>query len=184
LLGGTAFGGWPAAADIKASSVIRYYTVPGTTAEGLRRSIASSPLDHQSSGAIGRTDATFDFSVTVSNRGATCEPAGVLIAVKFVTTLPKATEAAMTAATRVQWRELVAFTRRHEATHKAIYLRCLEDFTRIARVLKSRSGCDALVAQAGRQFDASMKVCGRRHDAFDAAESQRLEQLSIFRSAR
>ena len=47
LLGGVACGVLPAAADIKASSVIRYYMVPGTTAPSLRRAIAGNALRSQ-----------------------------------------------------------------------------------------------------------------------------------------
>ena len=47
---------------------------------------------HKSADAIGRTDATFDLSMRVINRGAVCEAGDAIVTVKFVTTLPKATK--------------------------------------------------------------------------------------------
>jgi predicted secreted Zn-dependent protease len=170
-----------AEAGVKTSMALRYYVVSGTTTESLARVVSGNPL-HGRGGqrSIASLEATFDLSLMATAEDRTCNATDAIITAKFVMTLPQASEKAMTPATRKHWRDLVTFARRHEETHRSIYMTCFDAFVKRAKRLTSRSGCETLKASARRMFDASMKVCEGRQNARDMRDSQRLERLPLF----
>ncbi len=173
----------PAAhADVRVSSSVRYYQVPGSTLQSLARFVARNPLPHEKTGALGRTDASFDFELEAVTAGPVCKATDAAISLKFVITLPKASESGLGKADRAKWRDFVAFVRRHEETHQAIYTQCMNSFARTARSLSSVRGCTALAADARKRFELALRACEQRHDSLDARDRRALEKLPIFRS--
>lgn len=168
-------------AVIKTSTTVRYYHVRGTTTEVLARVVGSNPLHGASGAAIANITATFDLSMAVAYQGRQCDATDAIVSIKFVITLPRAAEQNMTGATRSKWRSLVAFAKRHEETHRAIYLQYMNDFVRKAKRLKSKSGCETLKRQAVQMFNASLKACDQRQNALDRADAARLDRLPLFR---
>jgi predicted secreted Zn-dependent protease len=171
----------PTFAAIKTSTTVRYYHVRGTTTEVLSRVVGSNPLHGASGAAIANIVATFDLSLAVVYQGWQCDATDAIVTAKFVITLPKASEQHMSKSTRAKWRGLVAFAKRHEETHRAIYLQYMNDFIRKAKRLKSKNGCETLKRQAVQMFNAALKACDQRQNAFDRSEAAKLDRLPLFR---
>jgi predicted secreted Zn-dependent protease len=170
-----------AQAGVKTSTSLRYYVVSGTTTESLARVVSGNPLHGQSGQrSIASLEATFDLSLMANAKGPVCNATDAIINAKFVMTLPQANEAAMTPITRKNWQNLLTFARRHEETHRSIYMSCFNAFVKRAKSLRSQNGCEALKASARRMFDVAMKQCEQQQAGLDAKDSPRLERLPLF----
>jgi predicted secreted Zn-dependent protease len=180
LWGGTG----PASAGMTVTHDIRYYRVSGTTTESLARAMRDNPVEGDHGGAIANVRPSYGLSVVTRNQGKVCRVADINLSIRFLTTLPKADEARMAARTRAFWRSLVAFAKRHEATHQAIYTDCARSFVARARRLSSPYGCGAVDADARRLFEAAKKSCETRQLAFDGREAPRLRRLALFATTR
>jgi predicted secreted Zn-dependent protease len=99
-------------------------------------------------------------------------------------TLPRArSESSMGSSTRSAWRNFVAFTKRHESTHRTIYTQCGNNF--VARAQRMTSGsCAALSASIRRALEADKRACESKQRAFDRREYNRVTSLSLFRMAK
>ena len=103
---------------------------------------------------------------------------------RFVMTLPQAQNAsAMSASTRSAWNAFVAFTRRHEETHRSIYVECGNTFVAKAERMTA-SNCGALQASIRQLLEREKSACETRQRAFDRSEYGRVAGLSLFRMAR
>jgi predicted secreted Zn-dependent protease len=182
LAGCLAAANAPASAEVKTSSVVRYYDVPGSSLAEFARFVARNPLSHRDTGALGRTEASFDLELMAALEGKTCRATDAMISAKFVITLPKASEARLGKADRARWREFTGFVRRHEEMHRTIYTQCMNSFDRTARRLSSSRGCAALTADAQKRFESALRACEQRHDSLDARDRRTLERLPLFRT--
>lgn len=72
-----------------------------------------------------------------------------------------------------QWKSFTAFARRHEETHRAIWLECLAKAERRALALRV-SDCSVLSGEVDKVFEAEWQICERRQQAFDASERAKL----------
>jgi predicted secreted Zn-dependent protease len=174
----------PALGEVKSSTVIKYYDVPGTNLPSLARFVAKNPLHFRSTGALGRTDAAFDFSLLANQHGAACTATDAEISMSFTITIPRATEKSLRPQDRVKWREFVAFVRRHEEMHRTIYVQCMQSFERTARRMSSPGGCEALTTLARQRFNDALLACQQRHESLDARDGRSLLRLPFFRSLR
>ena len=169
-----------AAAGIRSSTTTRYYSVGGTTKVSLASRMRSNPFRGDNGGAVANIRPKYSLKVSTSPSGGTCRVTDVDLAIRFVMTLPRANEAGMATGARASWRSFVAFARRHEATHRSIYLQCARNFLAKARALSGAS-CAGLQARARQLLNAEDRACDRRHAAFDRSERRRLAGQPLFR---
>jgi predicted secreted Zn-dependent protease len=172
--------GAEAAAGVRSSTAARYYSVDGTTKVSLATSMRSNPFRGDRGGAVANIRPKYSLKVSTSPSGGTCRVANVDLSISFVMTLPRANEGGTAAGTRSSWRSFVAFARRHEATHRSIYLQCAQNFLAKARQLSGAS-CGTLQARARQLLNAEDLACDRRHAAFDRSERRRLGGQPLFR---
>jgi len=172
-----------ALAGVTSTTSHRYYSVSGTSKATLARKIRSNPFRGDGGRAVANIRPKYALNVTTKNVGKTCRVTDVNLNIRFLLTLPRADEKAMSASTRSLWRGFVSFARRHEERHRAIYLQCARNFAAKAQRL-SGSSCAGLKARAQRLLNAEDRACDRRHAAFDRSERRRLSRQPLFRTAR
>lgn len=176
IIGATA----EATAGITSSTVTRYYGVGGTSKGSLATKMRSNPFRGDNGGAVANIRPKYALKVSTAPSGGTCRVTDIDLDVRFVMTLPRANEGAMAPGTRASWRSFVGFARRHEATHRSIYLQCARNFMVKARQF-SGAGCAALQSRVRQLLNAEDRACDRRHAAFDRSERRRLAGQPLFR---
>ena len=121
---------------------------------------------------------------TTKGRDGQCRVARSHLHIRFVMTLPAAQQSQnFSHRTRSYWNAFRRFTRRHELTHRRIYLGCARSVDREFMRLRARS-CRQLIHQARRKLAQSRRLCEVKHRAFDRREFPRVPQLSLFRASR
>lgn len=174
----------PAMAGMTVTSDIRYYHAGGSTADSLARSMRDNPIEGDHGAAVANVRPQYRLDIDARQQGQICRVTDVDLGIRFVTTLPQADESGMSPRTRAYWRSFIAFTARHEGTHKAIYQQCARDFIARARRLTDRTGCGTIQSEARRLFEASKQACESRQAAFDRREAPRLRRLPLFATTR
>lgn len=170
-------------AGVTSTTSHRYYSVSGTSQTTLAKRMRSNPFRGDGGRAVANIRPKYALNVTTKKSGQSCRLTNVNLNIRFVLTLPRANEGAMSASTRSRWRSFVSFARRHEERHRAIYLQCARNFAAKAQRL-SGSSCSGLKAKAQRLLNAEDRACDRRHAAFDRSERRRLASQPLFRTAR
>ena len=170
-------------AGVTSTTSTRYYNVSGTTKKTLAHKMRSNPFRGDRGGAVANIRPKYTLDVKTVKTGGTCKASNVNLRVRFVLTLPRAKEGAMSSGTRSVWRSFVSFARRHEQRHRSIYMQCARNFVAKAKRLTAPS-CGAVKAKARRLLNAEDRACDRRHAAFDRSERKRLVRQPLFRSTR
>lgn len=183
LSGLLALDGLTALAGVTATTATRYYHVGGSSRVSLAQRMRANPFRGDHGGAVANIRPKYSLNVVTKQAGGVCRISRIDLKVRFVLTLPRANESAMSASTRSSWRSFVAFARRHEQRHRSIYLQCAHNFAAKAQRLTG-SSCGAVKARVRRLLEAEDRACDRRHAAFDRGERRRLSGLSLFRSTR
>ena len=116
----------------------------GTTAASLVSYMRNHPYPGEHGDAVANIVPSYSLSIATKNAGAACKASSVDLNVRFLMTLPHATNASgMSPATRSAWTNFVSFARRHEETHRGIYLQCASGF--VAKAMRlTASSCLAL----------------------------------------
>ncbi|WP_119269855.1 DUF922 domain-containing protein [Taklimakanibacter deserti] len=92
----------------------------------------------------------------------------------FTIRLPKlANAAALSASARARWQQFSSFLRKHEETHRSIWMGCANEIQTRVSALRGRS-CEEVDRKAQAIREEVTKACNRKHMAFDAAEQKRL----------
>ena len=173
-----------ASAGVRTSTQTQSYSVGGTTAASLVSYMRSNPFHGSRGDAVANIRPNYALNVATTQAGGTCRASNVTLNIRFVMTLPRARSAgAMASGTRSAWNSFVAFTRRHEETHRSIYVKCGNDFVAKAERLTA-SSCAALQASIRRLLETEKGVCESRQRAFDRADYGRVAGLSLFKMAR
>jgi predicted secreted Zn-dependent protease len=107
-------------------------------------------------------------------RTNTCRLHDINLSFDFTIRLPKlASTKGLSKTTRDRWQAFSQFLRKHEETHRSIWLGCAADFERRAMAVKA-SSCEAADAEIARLAESVRLACNKKHDAFDAAEQKRV----------
>jgi predicted secreted Zn-dependent protease len=171
-------------AELRTSTVVRYYPVSGTTLQSLARAMRANPISGDHGMAVANIRPYYDLRVATRNAGGQCRGNAVRLSIEFTLTLPQASAAGMSPGTRNAWRNFVGHVRRHEETHRSIYLQCARNFLARAAKISSAAGCYAVEAEARRLLAESNRACEARHLAFDRRERGRVARLALFRLTR
>ncbi|MCB1500169.1 MAG: DUF922 domain-containing protein [Bauldia sp.] len=184
VLGVAAGLGSAALAEVRSSTQTRAYNVGGTTARSLVSYMRSRPFAGSHGDAVANIRPTYALSVATRQSGSVCRASKVTLNIRFVMTLPRAQSAsAMSASTRWAWNAFAAFSRRHEETHRSIYVQCGNSFVAKAERMTA-SNCGALQASIRQLLEREKKACESRQRAFDRSDYRRVANLSLFRMAR
>lgn len=171
-------------AEVRTTTQQRAYNVSGSTSKSLVSYMRSRPLRGDHGNAVANIRPTYRISAPTKMIGGTCRAPKVTLHIRFVMTLPRArSESAMASSTRNAWRSFVSFSRRHEQTHRKIYIQCGNTFVAKAQKMTNKS-CAGLQAALRRQLETEKRACERKHRAFDRRERGRINSLSLFRMAR
>ena len=173
-----------AMAEVRSSTQSRSYNVGGATARSLVSYMRSRPFHGSNGDAVANIRPSYALSVATRQSGSVCRASKVTLNMRFVMTLPRAQSAsAMSASTRSAWNAFVAFTRRHEETHRSIYVQCGNNFVAKAERMTA-SNCGALQASIRKLLEREKSACESRQRAFDRSDYRRVAGLSLFRMAR
>src|SRR4051812_9387730 len=171
-------------AGVRSTTELRAYVVGGTTAASLVSYMRRRPFRGDCGPAVANVRPHYTLSVDTTYGDAVCTVKDIDLGINFVMTLPQArTPGAFSPGTRSAWYGFVDFARRHEETHRAIYVECADSFTAKALELAAAS-CTELRARIDTMFKGEDRACERRQRGFDRGEYRRLLRLSLFRAPR
>jgi len=170
-------------AVVRTSTSYRSYFVGGSSAASLVSYMRSHRFPGDHGPAMANVRASYSLNVATKQSGSVCRASGVTLNVRFVMTLPSARSSAMSAGTRSVWNSFVAFARRHENTHRSIYLSCANAFVAKAERMTA-ANCGALQASIRSSLASAQRACESRQRAFDRSDAGRARGLSLFTLAR
>jgi len=171
-------------AGVKSTTQYRSYYVSGSTARSLVSYMRSHPFRGDRGDAVANVRPNYRLSVATKSSGGTCRASVVTLNISFVMTLPRArSESSMASSTRNAWRSFVSFAKRHESTHRNIYVQCGNSFVAKAQRMTNKS-CGALQASIRRLLESEKRACESKQRAFDRREYGRVKNLSLFRMGR
>ena len=173
-----------AGAEVRTSTQTRIYSVGGSTAASLVSYMRSSPLHGDRGDAVANIRPNYSLAIATRSSGGVCRAGRVTLNVHFTMTLPQArNSSALSSGTRSAWYGFTSFARRHEETHRRIYVECANRF--VAKAQRMTAGnCMALQGSIRRLLETDKAACERRQLAFDHADSRRVSGLGLFRMAR
>ena len=173
-----------AVAGVRSSTQTSAYRVSGATAASLVSYMRIHPYPGDHGDAVANIRPSYFLSIATKDAGGVCKPSRVDLNVRFAMTLPQATNAsAMSSGTRGAWNNFVAFARRHEETHRGIYLQCANEFVAKAMRLTS-SSCFSLQSSIRSLLESAKRGCDQRQNAFDRRDYGRVLHLSLFAMAK
>jgi predicted secreted Zn-dependent protease len=179
---GALAAGVEAQAGPKVAVAYQYYPVDGTTALQLMRNLHLDGPTVGGAGAYATIESSFSESGSVV-QGKGCRVPRYTIGLSFTITLPRAQDLPQ-AAPRVRnaWRSFYSFVKRHEETHKSIWVSCAATMQARVRALRAPT-CEALQQRAAQILASEQTKCRRKHDAFDRAERSRLRRQPLLQQA-
>lgn len=164
----------------RVTSSIIYFPVRGTTPSALYADVLRSAPRGQSGRAMATTQAKITQDATI-RRGARCRLESYRLDVKITTRLPRLAEnRRISPALRRTWNGFASYVRRHEARHKAIYLRCVRKIEAGARRAFNKAGsCRAAKSALQRMFRRGLARCEALHAGYDRREAGRIKRLPL-----
>ncbi len=162
-----------AVAKPKSTTQYKYYPVSGGSAVELYIAMMKRGPHVNGDQAYASTTATQTLDGRFI-RTSSCRLNDMNLSFQFTIRLPKlASTKGLSKATRDRWQEFSQFLRKHEETHRSIWLACAGEFEKRAMSVKA-SSCEAADAEIARLADEARVACNKKHDAFDAAEQKRV----------
>jgi predicted secreted Zn-dependent protease len=165
--------GEPALAKPVTTTKIVHYSVSASTASGLDEQMSSLGPYHGSERAYANIVVRPNYDGKLV-QGRYCRIENFKVTADFTMTLPVlASGIRLNKSLNRKWKSFSTFARRHEETHRAIWLECLAKAERRVRALRV-ADCGALNGEVDRVFETEWQICERRQMAFDAAERTKL----------
>ncbi|MBC8036696.1 MAG: DUF922 domain-containing protein [Rhizobiales bacterium] len=152
-----------------------YYSISGTTASAIYSNMLRRGPHVNGQKAYAATSATTSQDGKLL-QAKSCIVQEYRLKIDFVIRLPQIkNESVLPPTDRSRWKQFAKFLKKHEETHRAIWLECAQDLENKARAINAES-CAGADEKAAKLWDQMRKTCSRKHDAFDAAEQKRLLQ--------
>ena len=160
---------------------LSYYAVTGDTLADLRRDMMRK--GPRSEGGIGYGMTTVRPGKKMSV--AACKSIGrYAFDAEFVIILPRlATDAKLSAAERQQFSGFVGFVKRHEETHRSIWMKYIARAERDFRAAAT-ADCAQAHTRAMRLWQAMMANCRQIHTAFDKQQRGPLRSHPFIKTAK
>jgi predicted secreted Zn-dependent protease len=171
-----------AAAAKPPNTTYDYYSVTGKDAAELHRNMIRRGPHLSGKNAYALTIMRSTQSGQLI-QGRTCRAASYQVKMNFKMKLPKLREGSkLSSAERNRWTAFARFVRKHEETHRAIWLGCARDMERKVRAIKAKT-CSAWESAERKAVAAVVASCNAKHQAFDNAEQRRLASHPFVRAA-
>jgi predicted secreted Zn-dependent protease len=150
-----------------------YYTIKGQSAQEVYSAMIARGPHVNGAKAYASTSATSSQEGKLLP-GKQCRVTDYKFKIDFVIRLPKlANEKVLKGETRKRWYAFSDFLRKHEETHRSIWLGCAQELENKVSAIRA-DDCDEVDQQAARLWDKIRAQCNLKHDAFDSAEQKRL----------
>jgi predicted secreted Zn-dependent protease len=150
-----------------------YYKVSGDSAAGVYVSMLKRGPHVKGERAYAATSAESSQRGKLELKNS-CRIIDYQYSIDFVIRLPKLTgEGSLSPSARARWQQFSGFLRKHEETHRSIWIGCANNIEARVRALRGRS-CDEVDRKAQAIREQVQNACNRKHMAFDAAEQKRL----------
>jgi predicted secreted Zn-dependent protease len=157
-----------------------YYAVGGDTAQDIYKSMLRKGPRVNGAKAYASTSATTTQDGKLL-QGQSCSIDGYRLNLQFTIKLPKIkNESVLQASDRGRWRQFSVFLKRHEETHRSIWLGCAADLERQVKSIRAKT-CGEADKKAQRLWDKMRAACSKKHVAFDTAEQKKLMQHPFVR---
>jgi len=175
----------PAWAELVYKTQYRDHPVRGTTPPEVWRYMNAHPImDPDDGAAYANLTHDHDLSLQVATKNGACRVTSLTFRWNFVLTLPKAVDyGRMSASTKSMWTNFVAGLKRHEETHRSIFVNCGEVFVPEATRLTGPSGCIGMQRKVRRFIDQRYASCMAKQKAFEKRDRSRVLGLSFIRAA-
>ena len=143
-----------------------YYAVSGSTLPQIYRAMVSHAPTAAGTKGFGVTTASPGSQMSV----ASCEASGhYQIGITVNIRLPKSSGGGLSSSEMAQWNSFVGFVKRHEETHRMIWLDCAADLERKFEA-SAPAGCGAAHAKAMVMWRQTVAACMPRQAAFDSGQ--------------
>lgn len=150
-----------------------YYKVSGDSAAGVYVSMLKRGPHVRGEKAYAATSAESSQRGKLELKNS-CRIIDYQYRVDFVIRLPKLSdEGALSPAARGRWQQFSSFLRKHEETHRSIWMGCANEIQARVSAVRGKT-CAEVDRKAQAIRDQVQKACNRKHVAFDAAEQKRL----------
>lgn len=150
-----------------------YYTINGDTAAEIYNAMLRRGPHVNGAKAYASTSATSSQEGKLE-QGRSCSVQDYRLNIDFVIRLPRVkNDKQLIGTTKARWRQFSQFLKKHEETHRSIWLACARDLERQVKAI-AVDDCGVADAKAAKLWEQMRKSCARKHDAFDAAEQKRL----------
>jgi predicted secreted Zn-dependent protease len=158
-----------------------HYLISGTSANSLHDSMLHGGPYVNGRKAYAATKVKLNPGAQFVSGEGQCRVRGLDFGMSFVIRLPRLNKKAkLDPAVLRRFNEFYAFTKKHEETHRSIWLRCAAAAE--ARINAVRdSTCQQAELKARQILYEVADDCNRRHVAFDAAEQKLLPRLSFIK---
>ena len=172
-MGFVAVASLPAIAKPIYTTKYSYYAINGDTAQEIYTAMIRRGPHVNGARAYASTSATSSQEGKLA-QGQICSIQDYRLKIDFVIRLPRIkNEKVLTGTTKARWQQFSRFLKKHEETHRSIWLDCARDLERQVKAI-SVADCGVADAKATKLWEQMRKSCARKHDAFDAAEQKRL----------
>jgi predicted secreted Zn-dependent protease len=159
-----------------------YYTVSGRTATDVYNAMLQRGPHVNGDKAYAATAATTSQEGKLAS-GSMCTVQNYRVRIDFTIKLPKlAKPDALKGQARANWDSFAAFLKKHEETHREIWVGCAERLEAQIAAIRVKD-CGEADAKANRLWDEMRTSCALKHDAFDTAEQKRLLKQPFVRLA-
>lgn len=172
-------------ADLVHSTQYRDHRVRGVTPAEIWRYMNTHPIiDPDDGPAYANLTHDHDLKLSVATQAGVCRVTGLTFTWRFVLTLPKPVDTgSMTARTRSLWTSFAAALKRHEETHRQIFLKCGARFVPAAENLTGAAGCFGMKRKVQRFVDRRYAACMDEQRAFEKRDRSRILSQPFIRAA-
>lgn len=152
-----------------------YYTVSGDSAEDIYSAMLRKGPRVNGAKAYAATSATTTQDGKLQ-QSTSCSIENYQLKIDFNIKLPKIkNEKVLPAADRKRWQQFSAFLKKHEETHRTIWLGCAADLERQVEAIRAKT-CGEADKKAAQLWERMRASCSKKHNAFDDAEQKKLMQ--------
>lgn len=160
-----------------------HYLVAGSSAQGLFESMINNGPKVGGGRAYASTRMDPNVSASTVANGGQCRVVSFKMNMTFTIRLPQLdNDQKVEPALRKSFERFYQFAKRHEETHRTIWLQCAAEAEALATGLKAAT-CAEAEAQSLKIVDDVSKRCDRRHAEFDAADQKQLSRHPFMKQA-
>jgi predicted secreted Zn-dependent protease len=160
-----------------------HYLVTGSSAQGLFESMLSNGPRVAGGKAYASTRMDPDVTASTAASGRQCRIASFNMNMTFTIRLPQLENGRkVNPALRSSFERFYAFAKRHEETHREIWLKCAAEAESLA-IGVAAGTCAEAEARGLKIVEEVSKRCDRRHAEFDAGEQKQLSKHPFMKQA-